>query len=1522
MFGVHRNVELRTVTGRLSSPEDGGCTTLRSIWREAPGKGAGLESNPRIYLQLEAGDGLSVGRALSIWKARLRPLGWRVVPVGGAEALLSGAGAARGRAGAPSHAKITDFFRPSENPFAALRESPRKLRSKWCPKPGEFPLGFMSVNLNGVGGSKVQELRELALKLQIDIVAVQEHHLTDVTAIGQASGFSWFIFPAKRRDGAGGHHKGGTGFMVRNSMLPFLQAEPRGNDRMAMIWFKAPEGKRPLAVGSFYAPHVENRQERELFFEELARVSRVSERKGHDVVLMGDFNSATTTHPRLGSFPKFKGPECSEFVEVLESCSLSSAWVAAHGAEDSPPTCSNSFGGQNSLDHILVGDKIKDLVADAGVVEMGHLGSDHSPVFAHLSGFGERPEQAPYKTWNTQLLEDEAVQQRYFGMVECQLAEVIGGGGDWVTSRREEQGWIQVDPPASSEQIFDSLLKAIKSANEAILGTKCIRKGHSAKWFNEDVRRAVDERRKAYASFRAVRSQASRGIRCACSCLSPLAASCLCVCFCDEDCAREELRLAKIELRKARTVAKATVRDSKSECEKELIKELEEGSEKDFWRKVKWLNRNAAEPAVAVKDDEGTLRSKPEEVAEAFAVHYQRLGKGLGAEEKFDEGWKDYVDREVANFPEEATSSEAKEVTDCLGADFKRAEIEAVCATMKTGAPGKDGVAGLMAKVAAGYVGAWSNEARGKSRFVGMVVQMANAALREGKFPSQGKGGRIVNIFKDGDRSDRGNYRGITLLSVIGKLITRAIANRIQAQAEHRGWLADNQGGFRPGRRTEDNALVLLRALEKRREEGDCYVFFLDVKKAYDTVWRNGLLFKLHALGIRGRMYRLLADLYSGTKSSVVVGAGVESREFAIEEGVRQGDPLSCVLFNLFFNDIMEAMINAHSNGPKVDGVEVKGLMFADDVVSMATSRRGLASVLEAIGSHSFKWRWAPNIAKSMFMKVKAKCKGDRRAELGNAVPLTLNGKPVSECDEYKYLGIVFENTLNWEKHVRRIRAKARSRAGQWWTWIGRHRLKRSTKLKLYKSLVRPVLEYGSAVWSTDSKQASLLESVQNECLRQALPCDTSVPVALIRAELGISPLANRRDKLLLRYWLAMKHQRADRLAVKAFNWNLKCKRCSKCTSCTRKKQSNGQARAVECPKCAGCKCARMRRTLAVKEFQKLGMSHEEYEKALDPGAEPEERKEARRSFLEELEAAACRRDIAEARLEVRGMVSARDTQVAAGLARKEDWRCGRWLGGASMGALIKFRARVGRLLTGFRFIESEKGRKASVPEACPMCGDSSVGEEAQKHFIVNCPFLRCEREVILGAGPFRRRWLEKDLYEVVLSDAFADPTITERDAHEQEEMVSGFLARCWAIRRKHLQGAAQASRPSRHSDTSLGANPLVRDFFRGLLARGQGVEREGGEELGAGPRNLGANSHTRPHAHATQQPFTSGAPVPFSAFGPASHVGPAGESPETTSCVGPGNGLRGGSGGLQTLRHRSPVSMSGAAAHGDIANA
>ena len=80
--------------------------------------------------------------------------------------------------------------------------------------------------------------------------------------------------------------------------------------------------------------------------------------------------------------------------------------------------------------------------------------------------------------------------------------------------------------------------------------------------------------------------------------------------------------------------------------------------------------------------------------------------------------------------------------------------------------------------------------------------------------------------------------------------MTRLMADRLSRVAKSKGWLVDAQGDFRTDRRTEDQALIFHRTIMKRRIQGNStYVFFLDMKKAYDTVWRDGLIFHLHKLG-------------------------------------------------------------------------------------------------------------------------------------------------------------------------------------------------------------------------------------------------------------------------------------------------------------------------------------------------------------------------------------------------------------------------------------------------------------------------------------------------------------------------------------------------------------------------------------------------------------------------------------------------------------------------------------------------
>ena len=146
-------------------------------------------------------------------------------------------------------------------------------------------------------------------------------------------------------------------------------------------------------------------------------------------------------------------------------------------------------------------------------------------------------------------------------------------------------------------------------------------------------------------------------------------------------------------------------------------------------------------------------------------------------------------------------------------------------------------------------------------------------------------------------------YRGITILSCIGKVFTKLMADRLTAYLESKRLLSEEQGGFRSKRSCVDQIQVLEAVLtERRNTKQHTYLFFLDVKKAFDTVWRDGLWVRLWDCDVRGKMWRMLRAVYSSVQSSVSVGEE-HTRWFDIKQGVRQGDSMSPILFAVFIDE-------------------------------------------------------------------------------------------------------------------------------------------------------------------------------------------------------------------------------------------------------------------------------------------------------------------------------------------------------------------------------------------------------------------------------------------------------------------------------------------------------------------------------------------------------------------------------------------------------------------------------------------
>ena len=165
----------------------------------------------------------------------------------------------------------------------------------------------------------------------------------------------------------------------------------------------------------------------------------------------------------------------------------------------------------------------------------------------------------------------------------------------------------------------------------------------------------------------------------------------------------------------------------------------------------------------------------------------------------------------------------------------------------------------------------------------------------------------VVPVPKKGDLTRTDNYRGIALMQVGMKIISTVIARRLQRLAERRGLLNQAQAGFRSREEAVGQVAALYEIARRREIEGKrTLVMFVDFAKAYDSVPQAALLRKLSALGIRGKLLRLLTAMYKAPRLSVKTPSGSQSESMPLEIGVRQGCPSSPILFNLFINDLVD----------------------------------------------------------------------------------------------------------------------------------------------------------------------------------------------------------------------------------------------------------------------------------------------------------------------------------------------------------------------------------------------------------------------------------------------------------------------------------------------------------------------------------------------------------------------------------------------------------------------------------------
>jgi hypothetical protein len=290
-----------------------------------------------------------------------------------------------------------------------------------------------------------------------------------------------------------------------------------------------------------------------------------------------------------------------------------------------------------------------------------------------------------------------------------------------------------------------------------------------------------------------------------------------------------------------------------------------------------------------------------------------------------------------------------------------------------------------------------------QSHLIDPLLRLFNCILESGHFPTAWRVAHMVPIHKKGDTQDVNNYRGIALSSCLSKVFISILNARLSSYLEVTNKLDGAQNGFRKDHRTSDNIYILNTLIQKHKhEKRKLYACFVDLSKAFDNVWRHGLLYKMAEIGIQGKVFEIIRSMYENTEYSIKTNSGA-SRNFSLDIGVKQGCVLSPLLFNIYVNDMKDYFEPDACSPPTLDGIQVTHLLHADDLIMFSTSASGIKKSLDSLDTFCRHWKLDINEAKTKIVVFEPQIS----SSTANA-KFTFRGRIIAIVDQYTYLGIDF----------------------------------------------------------------------------------------------------------------------------------------------------------------------------------------------------------------------------------------------------------------------------------------------------------------------------------------------------------------------------------------------------------------------------------------------------------------------------------------------------------------------------------
>ena len=370
----------------------------------------------------------------------------------------------------------------------------------------------------------------------------------------------------------------------------------------------------------------------------------------------------------------------------------------------------------------------------------------------------------------------------------------------------------------------------------------------------------------------------------------------------------------------------------------------------------------------------------------------------------------------------------------------------------------------------------------------------------EETLPDDLKNAVITILFKKGDKSDCGNYRGIALLSSAGKILARVLLNRLLPLSEE--ILPETQSGFRPARGTVDMIFSARQIQEKCTEQQQpLFMAFIDLTKAFDSLNREALWKILKRMGCPEKFIAILRLLHDGMTAKALCN-GTETEPFTIKTGVKQGCILAPTIFDMYLLAVLALIKDQLPSGvtiryrydgsifnlrrlnavTKVQKVVANDLQYADDCKLVAHRAPDLQASLDLFNSAYKLLGLTTNKSKTKVMIQPAP------GQPPPVVSFHLDGVRLECVKHFPYLGSTLNNRGNIDDEISHRQGSACAAFANLRVRVFDNKnLKTATKLQVYKATVLPTLLYGCESWVTYRRHIKTLEQFHQRSLRRIL---------------------------------------------------------------------------------------------------------------------------------------------------------------------------------------------------------------------------------------------------------------------------------------------------------------------------------------------------------------------------------------------------------------------------------------------------